>query len=212
MHDIRDPNSRLGQALIEEAGFQFDEKNTAICHVERLGGSARDVRQVVLTHADPDHAGGLADFPWARVQLAAEESANIASGNPRYLPAQFDHGPAWSEVPPSSRHWFGLEARSLNLGFDSEVLLIPLFGHTRGHCGVAIEQNDQWLLHVGDAYYLRAETVDDAAPSATLAELRADDDLARRASLKQIRRLLRDHSDEVTLFGYHDPAEFPTSA
>lgn len=31
----------------------------------------------------------------------------------------------------------------------------------------------------------------------------------RRSSLAEIRRLLRDHSDAIDLFGYHDPDEFP---
>jgi hypothetical protein len=29
--------------------------------------------------------------------------------------------------------------------------LVPLFGHTRGHCGVAIRNGSGWLFHVGDA-------------------------------------------------------------
>jgi glyoxylase-like metal-dependent hydrolase (beta-lactamase superfamily II) len=29
--------------------------------------------------------------------------------------------------------------------------LVPLFGHTRGHCGVAVRTASGWLFHVGDA-------------------------------------------------------------
>jgi hypothetical protein len=29
--------------------------------------------------------------------------------------------------------------------------LIPLFGHARGHCGVAVQTESGWLFHVGDA-------------------------------------------------------------
>jgi glyoxylase-like metal-dependent hydrolase (beta-lactamase superfamily II) len=122
---------------------------------------------------------------------------------------QFEHGPKWRAYGSSARRWFGLEARPVALPFESEVLLIPLFGHTLGHCGIAVRQGDRWVLHVGDAYYLRVETLTDDHPVSQLTAQRADDDARRKASLEQIRRLLRDHSDEIELFGYHDPDEFP---
>lgn len=200
---------RLDRQLVAMAGFQFDEAETAARQVEGLGFRATDVRHAVLTHGDPDHAGGLSDFPHARVHVSEEEHARIHSGHWRYVPAQFAHGPRWVTYPRASRRWFGLEARPLDLGFASEVLLIPLFGHTLGHCGVAIHQGSRWLLHVGDAYYLRVETQTDDHPVSVLASQRADDDAQRRASLGEIRRLLRDHGSEIEMLGYHDPSEFP---
>src|SRR6266542_36028 len=42
-------------------------------------GTADDVRHIVPTHLDPDHAGGLSDFPGAAVHvLAAEHAAAMA--------------------------------------------------------------------------------------------------------------------------------------
>ena len=41
--------------------------------VEALGYSARDVRHIVVTHLDPDHAGGLSDFPDAEVHIFRAE-------------------------------------------------------------------------------------------------------------------------------------------
>jgi hypothetical protein len=37
---------------------------------------------------------------------------------------------------------------------------------------------------------------------------RAADDTRRRASLEQLRRLSRDHPDEIEMVGYHDITEF----
>lgn len=207
--DVQRPAERLGQQLIDMAGFQFDEADTAVRQVERLGFRPADVRHVVLTHGDPDHVGGLADFPHAEVHVAGEEHASVATGSWRYVPVQFAHGPTWKLYHKSVRSWYGLEARPVALGFESEVLLVPLFGHTLGHCGVAIQRGDRWLLHVGDAYYLRVELATDDHPVSALAAQRADDDAMRRASLEEIRRLHRDHRGEIDLFGYHDPAEFP---
>jgi glyoxylase-like metal-dependent hydrolase (beta-lactamase superfamily II) len=206
--DVRDPVARIGQQLIELVGFEFDEASTAVRQIEAIGHTPCDVTHIVLTHCDPDHVGGLADFPEATVHVAEEELASVQRGHFRYLPQSFAHGPRWQTYRPSSRRWFGLEAREVELGCDSTVLLVPLFGHTLGHCGVAVSRDGGWLLHVGDAYYLRVETEADDHPVSQLTTQRADDNEARIASLAEIRRLLRDHSDEITLFGYHDPEEF----
>jgi hypothetical protein len=40
--------------------------------------------------------------------------------------------------------------------------LVPLFAHTRGHCGVAVQTEAGWLFHVGDAAALG---VDASAPA-----------------------------------------------
>jgi len=56
-----------------------------------------------------------------------------------------------------------------------------------------------------------AELTTDDHPASLLASQRADDDGRRRESLEHLRRLARDHRDEIDMFGYHDPAEFPQS-
>lgn len=210
LKDIADPVGRIGPTAIAAAGFQFRWADTAYRQVERLGHDPAAVRHVVLTHGDHDHVGGLADFPQATVHLSAEEHADIVAGHPRYSAAQFAHRPRWSPAPAEPAvDWFGLPARPLPLGFGSEVLLVPLFGHTRGHCGVAVRQGDRWLLHAGDAYYLRAELDTDDHPVSAVSAMRAMYDTARRRSLAELRRLHRDHPGAVTLFGYHDRGELP---
>lgn len=67
LQDCADPVGRLGQELIDLAGFRFDESQTAVRQIERLGLNPAEVRHSVLTHCDPDHVGGLADFPEAEV-------------------------------------------------------------------------------------------------------------------------------------------------
>lgn len=209
LQDIARPAARIGEEVIAAAGFQFHDHLTAVRHLERLEYDLASVTDIVLTHADPDHAGGLADFPQARVHISEEEYQNLASGAPRYSQEQFTHQPHWIRYAPTAETWFGLESRPLR-GMDGvDVRLIPLFGHTRGHAGVAIRLADRWLLHVGDAYYLRVELATDDHPVSALAALRADDDASRRASLQELRRLSQEHAEEVEMVGYHDFDEFP---
>ena len=72
--DARNP-ARLGQpfrALLQPAAAI---EETALTQVEALGFAAADVRHIVATHLDPDHAGGLPDFPDAEVHVLAPELA-----------------------------------------------------------------------------------------------------------------------------------------
>lgn len=211
LHDIGRPQERIGQAAIDAAGFQFHESLTAARQIERLGYNAAAVTDIIITHADPDHVGGIADFPLARVHIAHEEHTHLQRGHGRYSPSQFDHQPQWVLHPPSEQRWHGLETRPVSVANGAAVSLVPLFGHTLGHSGVAIHVGERWLLHVGDAYYLRGELASDDHPVTALAIMRADDDNLRRKSLAELRRLNHDHAASIDLIGYHDFSEFPTN-
>lgn len=209
MQDVADPQQRIGTAAIEAAGFKFLPDVTAIRQLQSRGIAASAVTDIVLTHCDSDHVGGLADFPNARVHVASEEKQNLDSGNPRYSPQQFSHGPKWQTYAENDDEVLGLPSRQLQMSADLEIHLVPLFGHTNGHCGVAVRDQDSWVLHVGDAYYLRAELTNDQHPVSELARLRADNDQLRRQSLDKLRRLTARTDVKLTYFGYHDITELP---
>lgn len=101
------------------AGFQFNEADTAVRRIESLGYSPTQLRHIVLTHCDPDHVGGLADFPDAQVHVNQEELDQVFSGHWRYVTRQFEHIPRWQTRGSSTQTWFGLEARSVALNFSS---------------------------------------------------------------------------------------------
>lgn len=53
--------------------IRLREEETAVRQVEALGFRASDVRHIIATHLDFDHAGGLEDFPHATVHVMARE-------------------------------------------------------------------------------------------------------------------------------------------
>lgn len=193
--------------MIEAVGFQLDIKLTAYRQIVQLGLNPSHIKDCIISHLDPDHTGGLADFPDAKVHVSAEELINFYSDNPRYLEGHLDHNPPIEQYASSHEQWFGLEARKVNSSLKTEIYLIPLFGHTLGHCGIALKWDEKWIFYIGDAYYLRAELEDAQHPAGQLAEARADDNTRRLESMEKIKMLMKNHP-EIEIFGYHDREEF----
>lgn len=201
------PAERIGQELIDIVGYRFDEKQTAIRQIESLGFDPEKVTDCIISHLDNDHIGGLADFPQATVHVAGEELENFNSGNPRYLKTPLAHEPIIKTYSKADTDWFGFEARRVSAGVETEIYLIPLPGHTLGHCGVAVKANNKWLFYIGDAYYMRVELTDAHHPVNELATMRADDNELRKVTLDKIRKFVNEHP-EIEVFGYHDIEEF----
>ncbi len=205
--DVQNPNERIGQQLVEIVGYRFDENHTAIRQIEHLGLNPEDVSDCVISHLDNDHIGGLADFPHANVHVGLEEMEQYNSDNPRYLKSPLAHQPTIYTYGKSDYNWFGFEARRVKLNIETEIYLVPLFGHTLGHCGVAIKNENTWLFYIADAYYMRVELHDSIHPVNELAKIRADNEELRLQTLDKIRKLINEHP-EIEVFGYHDIEEF----
>jgi glyoxylase-like metal-dependent hydrolase (beta-lactamase superfamily II) len=209
--DARNP-AQLGQPFRALLRPRPALAETALAQVQALGFDREDVRHVVATHLDPDHAGGLPDFPAAEVHvMAAEMKAALeppARERPRYRRAHLEHGPRWAPQDVGGDRWFGFESVRILPGLDAEVLLIPLRGHSLGHTGVAVRDGGGWLLHCGDSYFShhQLETPPSCPPILTFFQRAlAADNRARVANAERLRDLAATHGDEVSLFCSHDP-------
>jgi glyoxylase-like metal-dependent hydrolase (beta-lactamase superfamily II) len=221
LRDVQSPYSRLSPFFIHFNGIQFDRKYTAIAQLERLGFSARDVRHIVLTHLDFDHAGGLEDFPEATVHVmqteieAAQERRGFIASQ-RYRPDLWDEVKRWKFYSAGGEPWFGFEAVRDLEGLPPEILLIPLAGHTRGHAGIAIKTPEGWLLNAGDAYFYRHEMDSDqrrCTPAMRFYQWMMEVDReARLHNQDRLRALSSDRSNDVRLFCSHDAMEFKAFA
>lgn len=77
-----------------------------------------------------------------------------------------------------------------------------------GHCGVAVQNGEKWLLHMGDAYYLRVELFEDDHPVAVVSQISSEDNDQRLKSLAALRQLYQKHGNQIDFISYHDPTEF----
>lgn len=214
--DVADPKGRLGAAFVAAVGLGKAPFKTAKQHVEALGFSVADVRNVVVTHLDLDHAGGLGDFPEATVHVHATEhgaaTAPTWRERERYRACHWAHGPKWAKYSSEGEPWMGLPAVRDLPGLPPEVLAVPLPGHTRGHACIAVKSDRRWLLHGGDAFFHRSTVEPSAGPMPS--GIRAFEGLVAidrdkvRANHRRLRELALEHGGEVTVFCAHDPVQF----
>ncbi|MEL6470920.1 MAG: MBL fold metallo-hydrolase [Cyanobacteria bacterium J06623_4] len=215
--DIVSAKTRLSLGFRLLGNPRLEQQETAVCQVEQLGYRRSDVRHIILTHLDLDHAGGISDFPQAQVhllqcELRAAQAAGGVMHRFRYRPAQWQQHSHWVTYQPVGEKWFGFESvRSLQ-GLPPEILLIPLPGHTHGHAGIAIQTSQGWLLHAGDAYFHRNE-LNHYAPTCPLGlrlfqRLLATDYRDVLRNQQRLRHLIHSHNSSIQVFSSHDSSEF----
>ncbi|WP_319944402.1 MBL fold metallo-hydrolase [Nocardia macrotermitis] len=213
---VRDPGTMVGPSRFV-IGAELAEHETAVRQIQGLGYDPADVRHIVLTHLDFDHAGGLSDFPEATVHIHGPEfraatARRTFSERTRYRAQQWAHGPRWmvNEID-GGEEWFGFRAVRDLPGVPPEILVVPLHGHTRGHVGVAVDTGRGWLLHAGDSFGVGSE-IDPAQPHTPLLwrlyELAAVAGMPYRDNRRRLLELNRAHGADITIFSAHDGEAF----
>jgi glyoxylase-like metal-dependent hydrolase (beta-lactamase superfamily II) len=211
--DVAHAKQRLGGAFVSFVAPTLDVSECAVTQLAKLGIKASDVRTLLPTHLDLDHAGGISDFPEATVHLLAREhiAANAREGllgRERYKPSQWRDA-KFELHEPGGERWFGFEGVRPLAHSRDEVLIIPLPGHTHGHAGIAVRTRNGWLLHAGDAYFSHQEQLGQRAPLGleVFQGLIQVDRRQRLHNRVRITELVRTHGGEVTVFCAHDPGE-----
>lgn len=216
LKDVRAPKERMSGFFRHLLRPQLLEEETAHAQIKKLGFDPKDVRHILLTHLDFDHAGGVDDFPSAEVHVltaelrAAEKRKNFISRG-RYRPSQLSQMKTWNAYSPRGERWFGFNSVREMKGLPPEILMIPLVGHTEGHAGIAIETDKGWLLHAGDAYFYHGEMALDHSCTPGLRGYQKMMEVNRQARLKnqqRLRKLALEKSNVVKVFCAHDQMEF----
>lgn len=225
VHDIEFPQQRLTRQYRFLAHPQLSLQETALSQIEQRGFSRTDVRHIIVTHLDFDHAGGLSDFPDAKVHLLDDEYQSAVPVERRwqqwrhayrYRPLQWQHHPDWVRYTVQGESWFGFDCVRQLEGLPPEILLVPLRGHTDGHTGVAVQTSTGWLLQAGDAYYHRDE-MNSRHPRCpiglSVVQWLGDCERSvRRWNQERLRQLKRQQAGHIHIFCAHDPIEFEQAA
>ncbi len=219
--DYADISSRLGWSFAHLYGRPaIDPSLAAIEQIRALGFDPADVRHIVQTHLDLDHVGGLSDFPWATVhvhatELAAARARKGVKGRGRYRPPMWAHGPHWRTYSAEGDPWFGLEAVRELAGLPPDILFVPFPGHTMGHCGVALDTDQGWLLDAGDSYFdpreVHQEQRECAFGVGLFQKVVTTDKTLRFRSQDRLRQFIAGHH-EVRVFAAHDPGGLPQAS
>lgn len=211
--DMRQPEKRLSGFFRLLNNIQRREDLTARSRIEALGFDAKDVRHIVLTHLDFDHAGGLTDFPDAQIHLLQTEIDTSQQrhswlARERYRPGQWTGVSGWTGYQVQGERWYGFDAVTSLTGLPADILLVPLPGHTQGHAGIAVRGAEGWLLHGGDAWFYREEMAlnkPHCTPGLRLYQwMMAMDNKTRQDTQRQLRTVLSHYHQEITFFCSHD--------
>jgi glyoxylase-like metal-dependent hydrolase (beta-lactamase superfamily II) len=122
----------------------------------------------------------------------------------------------WRRYSGQGEAWFGFPAVRGLEGLPPEILMVPLPGHTWGHAGIAIQGEDGWLLHAGDAYFYRGEMRGPkrkCTPGLRGYQSMMEVDRAQRmANQERLRRLSVERAGEVRIICAHDAVEYESCA
>jgi glyoxylase-like metal-dependent hydrolase (beta-lactamase superfamily II) len=184
--------------------------------IKAQGFDPGSVNDLIVTHLDIDHVGGLIDFPDARVHVLREEYERSQSPplmeTIRYRDELWSHDPKWTLHEPSSEtDWYGFDAVKPLPKRCPDLHMVSLPGHSAGHTGVAIPLDDGWLFHCGDAYF-DAREMDLSDPGCTPGfrlqqRLISSNNTERLRTQERLRDLKRNHS-EINFFCSHSVDEF----
>ena len=171
--------------------------------------AARDVdpesiRWILLSHFDPDHVGGLADFPRARIFCSSRAWADVrglrgwAALHHRILPALLPDDSARIRIlPDPDGPVVGPLGPTLDLFGDRTVRVVSLPGHAAGHLGALVRSADgSTVLFCGDACWTRG-SVDGAVGRTGVHRFIAEDRQAQDKTYETLAALRRELSEIV---------------
>jgi glyoxylase-like metal-dependent hydrolase (beta-lactamase superfamily II) len=185
--------------------FSYAPLQAASVQLEQAGYPA--IGRIILSHSHWDHAGGVPDFPKAKVWVAAEEMARIKQ------PTRGAGGTWASQV--SKVQWETLKfdaipyqgyAKSADLFQDGSVVVVPMPGHTPGSVGLFVTvDSGQRYFFIGDVAWTVAALKAGASKFWAAAQIVDDDHGHTQESADQVRQLMQ-QDPKLNVIPAHDSA------
>lgn len=178
-----------------EPGPKVDEPDYVVNQLAALGLAPRDIRYLIATHLDPDHAGGHDAFPDAEIVIQ-KEHLDVAREHPRFQATR--------------AHWDapGLHYRTVD--GDTELLpgieLIKSSGHKPGHQSVLVRLPETGPVLLAIDAIPRVDQRDPETRAIGPADM---DEAETRASTRKLMDLASREGVSLIIHG-HDPAQWQT--
>jgi glyoxylase-like metal-dependent hydrolase (beta-lactamase superfamily II) len=192
---------------------KLDLEETAYLQITKMGLNPKDVKHIIVSHFDSDHIGGLADFPDAKIHILEDEWQ--AAQNPfspkekaRYKKIRWEQNRMIKTYKTDGDLWKGFH-RVQNLeGLDRSIYLVSLPGHTKGHAGVYIENQEQ-LFFAGDAYMIKKQLENGKTPFpiSLYNKVAHEDESKADETLKKL-TLLYESDTDINVFSSHDREQY----
>lgn len=193
----------ITRVFMNVMSIKRDPAKSIIHQVQSLGIHPKDVSHVIFTHLHLDHIGGLSDFPWVTAHVYQREwiSAQNREGllGLGYQKHQWNNHQLWQYYAKPDVDWFGFPAFAFQ-GFDPAIRLIPLPGHTTGHCMVAVQTETGWLLQSGSAVF----PFNFGKTNKLYSLPKWLEKLFWGQNHSKIKQLLSDHGDDIDVVTGHD--------
>ena len=171
---------------------RLDPENRPQAQLALLGLDPEDVTELVITHGDIDHVGGIHDFPGATVVLSRAERE---SGPPRYF----------GDARPMD---WPAEGRCRLVDGDEElaagVTLLATPGHSPGHLSLLVRLRESGVV------VLACDAISREAELASGVNGGASDNEAAGRSTERLLEIAR--RDEALLVYGHDPVQTRNAA
>jgi N-acyl homoserine lactone hydrolase len=191
------PKSQIGAYReATQPTWKMDEEDYVVRQLERIGVTPDDVRYVISTHYDGDHAGNHEDFPSAEfvVQRVHHEAATQG-------------GERWARM---REHWDAPGLRVRLVDGDTELLpgieLIESGGHVPGHQAVLVRLPSTGPVLLAIDAIPFASVLDPDMREITVYDM---DEAGVRASTRKLVDLAKREGVTMIVHG-HDAAQWAT--